>query len=76
MIYICENCTTFLGFDDVWRTSEHYPVCSQCGEYVRACYWYFVGLRHFPALVKERIDVDKLSKRCATCRSKFSCWTE
>ncbi len=76
MIYFCDKCTTFLGIDVVWRTSDYYPVCPQCREYVRACSWYLAGLRRFPALVKERINIDTLFKRCATCKSKFSCWTE
>ncbi len=75
-MYFCEKCVTLLGIDDVRRTNEYSPMCPQCREYVRACYWYFAGLRHFPNLVKERIDVDSLLKRCATCKSKFGCWTE
>ncbi len=75
MIYFCDRCVTFLAATIVLENSAS-PICPQCKEYVRACYWYFAGLRRFPNLVKERIDVDSLFRLCATCKSRFSCWTE
>ncbi len=76
MIYFCDRCSTYLSVDVVRRTNEYSPMCPVCNEYVRACYWYFAGLRRFPDLVKERINIDMLFKRCATCISRFGCWTE